>query len=216
MFEHRAASGKLLGALGLALLVILSVGVAAIGGGAGQTLTKVAAVGRLAAMRVTSNTPRLPADTTVIGARPAAVTVSGPKAAIASSASILTPANVTARPVHPTTSSTPAAAPAHGAPAPVAGATLAPRRQPTAAEVSGAIKAVHQLVPFFTPTAVQVARVGNQVCTAFDQGLTFSQVKSKVSALLGPWSWLLPSSVASQGVRVTVDLYCPGYASKLV
>jgi hypothetical protein len=90
------------------------------------------------------------------------------------------------------------------------------RRTPTAAEVNEAIKAVHQLVPFFTPTAAQVARVGNQVCTAFDQGMTFAQVKSKVSAVLGSLSWLVPPAIAAQGVRTTVSLYCPGYASKLV
>jgi hypothetical protein len=75
---------------------------------------------------------------------------------------------------------------------------------------------VHHLVPFFTPTSQQVARVGNQVCTALDQGMTFAQVKSKVSAMLGSWSWLVPTSIAAQGVRTIVGLYCPGYASKLV
>jgi hypothetical protein len=96
-----------------------------------------------------------------------------------------------------------------------ASAALAARRQPTANEISQAIKAVHQLVPFFTPTAKQVAHVGDQVCSALDQGMTFSQVKSKVSSLLGHFSWLLPSTVATQGVRTVVALYCPGYASKV-
>jgi hypothetical protein len=105
-----------------------------------------------------------------------------------------------------------------GSPAATAAATvnaLAPRRQPTAIEISQAIKAVHQLVPFFTPTATQVAHVGDQVCSALDQGMTFSQVKSKVTSLLGPFSWLLPSNIATQGVRTVVALYCPGYASKV-
>jgi hypothetical protein len=92
---------------------------------------------------------------------------------------------------------------------------LPARRQPTATEIGQAIKAVHQLVPFFTPTAKQVARVGDQVCSALDQGMTFSQVKSKITAMLGHLSWLLPSGVAAQGVRTVVNLYCPGYASKV-
>jgi hypothetical protein len=107
-----------------------------------------------------------------------------------------------------------AATPSAGAPAPVS--TLAARRTPSAAEINQAIREVHQLVPFFTPTPKQVARVGDQVCTALDQGMTFAQVKSKISAMLGPLSWLLPSAVAAQGVRTTVNLYCPGYASKLI
>jgi hypothetical protein len=92
------------------------------------------------------------------------------------------------------------------------------RRTPSAAEMNQAIKAVHSLVPFFTPTAADVADAGNQVCTAFDQGKSFSQVKSKALDMVGAgsFSWLIPSSVAGDAVRTLVNLYCPAYASKLV
>jgi hypothetical protein len=225
MFEDRSVNKMIsTGARGIAVAVAVSVGVAACGGGAGKAASNVVGVARMAAQRVTSGTPSMPVVTTVPTPPPAAAPAAPPLGAKATAAPTTAPnassgaarAGTAKTPAAPVPAPAAAAAPAtaSGAAA-VSGAALAPRRQPTAAEINQAIQAVHKLVPVFTPTSAQVARVGNQVCTAFDQGMTFSQVKSKVSALLGSWSWLLPSSTAADGVRAVVTLYCPGYLSKV-
>jgi hypothetical protein len=206
----------------MSILMTLTVGIALC---SSTRRSEVSAIAHLAQMRLMSGAPKMaiasptppPAAT---GAQPApsAVVVTPPAAAVSKPAATTSSLAAKAPPVAASgraSGAPPTAPPAAAAAAPAA-ATVAARRIPTAAEVNQAIQAVHQLVPFFTPTAAQVARVGNQICTAFDQGMTFSQVKSKVSALLGSLSWLVPSSIAAQGVRTTVGLYCPGYASKLV
>lgn len=124
-----------------------------------------------------------------------------------------TPSTAGAEPAA-TASATPAGA---AAKAPLAASVRVPRRQPTNTEVSKAISQLHSLVPFFTPSAADVADVGNQVCTAFDQGKTFSQVKSKALDMVGAgsYSWLIPSSVPTSAIRTLVSLYCPAYSSKV-
>jgi hypothetical protein len=222
MLKQRAVNGNLAkGARGLGVVVALSIGISACG--AGHAVTDAVGVARMAAQRVTSGTPSMPADITVPAGQPPApaspaTAATAPKA----TATLAAPAKGSVSATHP------AAVKATGAPAavvatPAAAAAAATatksalpvRRQPTAIEIGKAIKAVHQLVPFFTPTAKQVAHVGDQVCSALDQGMTVSQVKSKITAMLGHLSWLLPSAVAAQGVRTVVNLYCPGYASKV-
>jgi hypothetical protein len=190
MLKQRAVNGNLAkGARGLGVVVALSIGISACG--AGHAVTDAVGVARMAAQRVTSGTPSMPADITVPAGQPPA-------------------------PASPATAATaPKATAAAAAAATATKSALPVRRQPTAIEIGKAIKAVHQLVPFFTPTAKQVAHVGDQVCSALDQGMTVSQVKSKITAMLGHLSWLLPSAVAAQGVRTVVNLYCPGYASKV-
>ncbi len=135
---------------------------------------------------------------------PASTVAHAPGAASSASSSSLSPAAAT--------STAPAAAKVP------AGSTAAPRRQPTAAELSQAISAVHSLLPFFTPTVAQLAVSGDQVCTALDQGVSFSQVKSQALALVGAGSisWMIPSSVPDTAVRTLVALYCPANAVKLV
>ncbi|MDQ6615475.1 MAG: hypothetical protein M3083_12200 [Actinomycetota bacterium] len=77
---------------------------------------------------------------------------------------------------------------------------------------------MHNLLPLFTPTPAQIATAGDQVCTALDQGKTFSQVKSAALNLVGAGSlsWLIPSSVPDTAIRTLVALYCPANTSKLV
>ncbi len=211
------------GACGLGILLTLSIGVAVCC--SPSTFAQASAIVRLADMRLTSGTPKMaadpaiPADHTPTSGQPtpAAATVAPTHSAAVSrttGAAPTTPGTTHPAPVGAAPTPHPAADPSAGS-IPAAVATVPVRRTPSAAEVNNAIQAVHQLVPFFTPTAKQVARVGNQVCTALDQGMTFAQVKSKISAMLGSLSWLLPSSIAGQGVRTTVNLYCPGYADKL-
>ena len=115
---------------------------------------------------------------------------------------------------------TAAPAPATAAPAvtvPAVPVTV-PRRVPSAAEVQAAIAALPQYVRTpFTPTAAQVAQIGDQVCSAFDQGQTFAQVKATGLSMVTqiPLTTILPGG-ADWVVKTVVNLYCPGYASKLV
>jgi hypothetical protein len=117
----------------------------------------------------------------------------------------------------PVTTTAPAAAAAASPAAPAAPAKVA-RRVPSAAEVSQAIATLPQYVnTIFTPTPAQVAQLGDQVCTAFDQGQTFAQVKATGLSMITqvPLTTVKPGG-ADWVVKTVVNLYCPGYASKLV
>lgn len=112
--------------------------------------------------------------------------------------------------------STPAAAP--GAPAAPVAHTAVPRRQPSPAEVQQALDGLAPYVDsVFTPTAAQVHEAGDKVCTAFDEGQTFVQVKATAGELVAR----VPLTTVHAGaddyvVRTVVALYCPAHAPKLV
>ncbi|MGN6474121.1 MAG: DUF732 domain-containing protein [Mycobacteriales bacterium] len=95
--------------------------------------------------------------------------------------------------------------------------TLAPRTTPSASAVSSAIAGLRQYVNSpFTPTAKQVAQFGNDVCTAFDQGHTYSAVISEVEQKVHQIPFTsLKSGGADYVVKTAVSLYCPGYSSKV-
>jgi hypothetical protein len=97
--------------------------------------------------------------------------------------------------------------------APKHAARTTPSAAAVASAVSGLKKYVHTIL---TPTATQVAEFGNDVCTAFDQNKTLSQVEAtilqKVKSL--PFT-TVESGAASYVVKTAVHLYCPGYTSKL-
>lgn len=95
--------------------------------------------------------------------------------------------------------------------------TVAPWRQPTTAEVDEAITAVHNLVPFFTPTPTQILDSGIQVCEAFNEGQTFSTVEADALNMIGAssYSWAIPQSAQVTAIQTLVALYCPANASKL-
>lgn len=96
--------------------------------------------------------------------------------------------------------------------------TLVARTVPTTAQVQAAIAGLQSLVPalgLFPPSAAQVADIGNQVCTAFDQGQSFGQVKTTALAMV-PRTIIVPATAPDYAVRQAVALYCPGHASKLV
>ena len=142
------------------------------------------------------------------------------------------PATVpTTRPPAATRTTQPAAPPTTAAvktsagPAASASASAAPvrasgvaRRIPSSAEVLQAIKTLPQYVKtLIKPTPAQVAELGNRVCTAFDEGQTFTEVKATGLEMVTmvPRTTVLPGG-ADWVVRTTVTLYCPGHASKLV
>jgi hypothetical protein len=128
------------------------------------------------------------------------------------------PARTTATTKAPApTVTTPPAATAAAPSTPAATVTVA-RRVPSAAEVSSAIATLPQYVStILTPTAAQVAQLGDQVCTAFDQGQTFAQVKATGLSMVTklPLTTVKPGG-ADWVVKTVVTMYCPGHLSKLV
>ena len=127
----------------------------------------------------------------------------------------------------PTTKAPKAATPKTTTPAPVV--TTAPpatvpavvkvaRRVPTAAEVQGVIAEMKKRVPLLTFVSVspaQVDQIGDQACTAFDNGQSFAQVKATGLSMI-PAGVSLPAGTDDWAVRKAVALYCPGHADKLV
>jgi hypothetical protein len=94
--------------------------------------------------------------------------------------------------------------------------TRAARTTPTGAQVQAAIQGFHARIPAYTPTSAQVADFGNQVCSAFDSGESYSQVKAAgLAQVAGNPFVTVTSADADWMIRTAVSMYCPGYASKL-
>lgn len=130
------------------------------------------------------------------------------------------------RPTTPPTTKAPAAkaAPTTAGPAAVAPAAApavpakVARRVPTPAEVQGVVARLKKDIPILGFVAVapaQIDQAGDQVCTAFDNGQTFAQVKATGLSMI-PASITVPGATADWAVRQAVALYCPGHANKLV
>lgn len=95
---------------------------------------------------------------------------------------------------------------------------VVPRRHPSPAEVQRALDGLDPYVDsVFSPTAAQVAEAGDKVCTAFDEGQTFAQVKATARDLVSqvPLTTVRPGA-DDYVVRTVVALYCPGHQPKLV
>jgi hypothetical protein len=149
----------------------------------------------------------------------AAPLTTGPPTTVAKAATATTkatsPARSAAAPAAAQPSSPAAAAPSAAAPVAAAVAKVA-RRVPLPAEVSAAIAALPQYVhSILTPTPAQVAQLGDQVCTAFDQGQTAAQVEATGLQMVTkvPLTTVLPGG-AAWVAETAVTLYCPGYTSK--
>jgi hypothetical protein len=171
--------------------------------------------------------PRQAGDVTVQAAPAAAAP------APAATPTTAAPATTVAKPkvTTPPTTKAPkvAAAPKAAAPAPVVAAAPAPapvaaattavaRRVPSAAEIQAVItrlKADIPILKYITISPTQIDDAGNQVCTAFDGGQTFAQVKATGLSMI-PASIKVPATTADYAVRQAVTMYCPGHANKLV
>jgi hypothetical protein len=202
---------------GMGLLVAMAIGVGACGAG-GASDGRPTAVGGAT-----------PATTNLAAASPTAPSSAGPVAAAVPAAP-----PIGATQAHRQDSTTPSKAvtaaptavsqaPKPTTPAPVVVTAPAPttaalpaRRTPSAAEVNQVIARVHAMIPLFTPTQAQIVKVGDQVCTAFDQGKTVAQIKATAMQMAGAYAALIPAGVADSAVRTIVTLFCPGYSSKLV
>ncbi len=94
-----------------------------------------------------------------------------------------------------------------------AGPTTAARVTPSSAQVNAAIAQIGAGLPI---TEAQARQFGDQVCSAFDQGQSFSAVKATAlqEAKKVPFVTVSAAQVDS-AVRTAVQLFCPGYASKV-
>ncbi len=105
-----------------------------------------------------------------------------------------------------------AAAPGPSSSAP----TVVPRINPSSAQVQAAIAQLRQRIPLFSPTEAQARQFGDQVCTAFDQGQTYAQVKATGMQMVSQVPFITVSSAdADFAIRTAVQLFCPGYQSRL-
>lgn len=148
--------------------------------------------------------------------------VKAPVAAAAKPNSTATVAKAPAAPTTSTRTSTQTTVPAAAAPAaPVApvAPVVVPRRTPTSAEVEDTIDELQRqiggLLRFAPPKASQIEEGGDEVCTGFDNGETFAQVKAKGMTEVPSTISVKPATV-DWAVRRAVTLYCPGHADKLV
>lgn len=148
----------------------------------------------------------------------AAATLAAPSPTVAPTTAPAMTTPPTTRAPRLTTTAPPAAVPAAVAPAPVALVTAA-RRTPSSAEVqaaiSGLVQRVGGLLRLVQPTPAQIAQAGDQVCSGFDTGQTFAQVKATGLSMV-PSSVRVSSDTADWAVRTAVSMYCPDHAPKLV
>ena len=226
MLENTSRKRKLLaGAAGVILSLGLAVSVGAVPQPGDDTEVRPAAVSQVVE-EVAAPAARQPGDT----AEPAqqaeqapstvppttvvapATTVAQPKTTAPATTKAPAPTRTAPAPA-PATAAAPAPAPAAAAPAKVA------RRTPSPAEVNSAIAQLKQqvggLLLLVSPTPAQIDEVGDQVCTAFDNGQTFTQVKATALSMIPP-SVTVTAATTDWAVRQAVTLYCPGHASKLV
>jgi hypothetical protein len=89
--------------------------------------------------------------------------------------------------------------------------------QPSTAAVDQAISGLAAYVKSpIKPSVAEVNTLGGEVCTAFSQGSTVSQIEAALVQRLGsiPFTTVLPGASAYV-VDTTVSLYCPSYSSQL-
>jgi hypothetical protein len=149
----------------------------------------------------TTDAPTTSSTTTAKAAKPAAQADVAPAATTPDAA--------------PATTAT-SAAPAP-APAAAASSGIAPRTNPTDAQVQAAIQQIATRIPFFSVANVAQARqFGDAVCSAFDSGASYSSVKSQVQSALSQLPMVtIKSADMDFAIRTAVQLFCPGYTSKL-
>jgi hypothetical protein len=151
--------------------------------------------------------PEVPADTTTVPPEttvPAPATTAAPK---------VTAAPTTA----PAVTAPPATNPPTTPPPTAAQPATAPRANPTDAQVVAAMQLLKARIPLLPVNAAYGRQFGDAVCSAFDQGNNFSQVKTMAMQAVSQIPFIkITTADADFAVRTAVSLFCPGYASKLV
>jgi len=155
-------------------------------------------------------------------ATPAPTTSAAPAAPTTAAAPKPTAPPTTKAPVVRSTATTkPAATVTAAAPAasPAPAAAKVARRTPSSAEAVAAIAELKSriggLAALASISEVQLADAGNQVCTAFDNGQTFDEVKATGLTMIPAYITVTPATV-DWAVRKGVAMYCPGHTAKLV
>jgi hypothetical protein len=94
--------------------------------------------------------------------------------------------------------------------------TKAARTKPSSSALSSAVSGLKQYVhTIFSITSSEVAEFGDDVCTAFDQNKTYSQIKSEITAKVKQLPFTtVTAGAADYVVRTAVKLFCPGYTSR--
>ncbi len=125
--------------------------------------------------------------------------------------------NTPASPAHESSAPDASLSPAPGpAPAPPA-SVVVPRTNPTSAQVRAAISQIATRVPFFAVASeAQARQFGDAVCTAFDEGNSYAQVKAQLQQALSqlPGVTVTPADF-DFAIRIAVELFCPGHMPKL-
>lgn len=102
-------------------------------------------------------------------------------------------------------------------PATVAQPTTAPRINPTDAQVVAAMQSLKSQIPLLPVNAAYGRQFGDAVCSAFDQGNNFTQVKQMVMQAVSQIPLIkITLANADFAVRTAVSLFCPAYSTKLV
>jgi hypothetical protein len=205
---------RTLGVLGGVVAAILLIG----GVGVSTGIVKLSGSSGSVGAEIDGNaTAAAPAETIPVPAAAAAPVAATVPPATVAAAAIVKKTPTTKAPQVAAEVEAPVAAPAPTVP-PVTVPALAARTVPSSAQVQSAIQGITGLVqlPLFVQiTPANVADVGNRVCTAFDQGQSFDQVKSTGLSMVSAYV-PVSDAAADYAVRQAVQLYCPGYASKLV
>jgi len=212
----------LAGVVGVNLALALAVSAGAVPRPGDNGSVQVASVAHVE--EVAAPAARQPGDTAVRATAPTTA-AAAPVAASATLRTVATPKATTPpttkAPAPATSSRAVAAAPTASA-APVVPAAPAAvkvaRRTPSDAEVVPLIaelkRQIGGLAVLATITPAQIADAGNQICTGFDNGQSFAQVKATGLTMIPPTIIVKPATV-DWAVRQGVALYCPGHGSKL-
>lgn len=223
MFEDtRRVRRVLAGIAGVNLCLAVAVSAGAVpmpgagdGGPAGGAVAAFASVEQVAAP------VRQPGDVVagMVTTAPTTVPAAAPTTAVTTATTKAAP-TTTKVPALKSTATQATPAPVVTAPAVTVSAVLATvaRRVPAASEVQQALTTLPNYVrSILSPSPAQVAQLGDEVCTMFDGGSTFAQVKATGLSMVTriPLTTVLPGG-ADWVVRTAVTLYCPGHLGKLV
>lgn len=198
-------------ATGLTVLLGAACGAGVSGGGGGDAQLQAAPAANVErpATPVTEAPPPTQApDTTV------PVTAAPPTTKTTAAADKAAPVPVTEAQPAPT------APPATSAPTPTTAttppSTVPARPNVSSTQVQTAISQFKSRIAFFAPTEAQARQFGDMVCSAFDGGQSYAQVKAAVIAKVQTIPLISVSSAdADYILGITVRLFCPAYASKL-
>ncbi len=163
-----------------------------------------------AAPAAPATTAAVPAETSTVPPETTAPTTVAP-------ATTAAPRATTPTTAAPVVTAPPTTAPPTTPPPTAAQPATAPRTSPTDAQVVAAMQSLKSQIPLLPVNAAYGRQFGDAVCSAFDQGNNFAQVKQMVMQAVSQIPLIkITLANADFAVRTAVSLFCPGYSSKLV